>query len=92
MPTMTPDAIADKAAELAGLGDRAAAVAALLAASGPDRPALEEARDRLAARLHHRSDDWSATGALTVVNAALSNLPRNDPLDWRVRWAHHRKP
>jgi hypothetical protein len=27
-----------------------------------------------------------------VLNRALSQIPRVDPMDWRVRWSHHRKP
>jgi len=96
-PNMTPttsDAVFDQAAELARDTDPATvdAVAALLTTAGDDLRALEVARDRYVTQLHSHRDDWSATGALTLLNKALADVHRTDPLDWKQRWAKHRKP
>jgi hypothetical protein len=92
MPALTTEAIVQHAGELARDGDLADAVDQLIGVVGPDRGALETARDQVAAHLHRHVDDWQATAALRVLNRALAQLPRTDPLDWRVRWSHHRKP
>jgi hypothetical protein len=92
MPSSTVDAIVQEAANLASQRDGPGAVQALIAAAGGDRAALEAARDEVAGRLHSRVDDWEATATLTLLNRALAKLPRVDPLDWRTRWAKHRKP
>jgi hypothetical protein len=92
MATLTTDAIIQHAGALARDGDVNAAVDRLIEMAGPDRAAFESARNRVAARLHRRVDDWEATATLTVLNRALARIPRNDPLDWRVRWSKHRKP
>jgi hypothetical protein len=94
MVTTSPGAIVERAVELAraGAGSAPAALEQLMSMVDGDRSVLEEARDQVAARLHHRSDDWEATGALTLLNRALAQAPRVDPLDWRERWARHRKP
>ena len=89
---MTIDDIVRQAAEFAAGGDPVAAADALIASVGPDRKALAGARDQVAQRLHRQNDDFEATAALTVLNRALSRVPIVDPLDWRVRWAKHRKP
>jgi len=92
--TTTPDEVVQIAVELARTGDAngSGPPETLASAAGGDRHLLEAARDRAAARLHRRADDWEATAALTLLNRALSRMPRTDPLDWRVRWDHHRKP
>jgi len=93
MPSTTiVDAIVAQAAELAKDADRAAAVQQLIATAGADRGTIEAARDQVAAHLHQQVDDWDATATLTLLNRALSTLPRTDPMDWRVRWSRHRKP
>jgi hypothetical protein len=92
MATLTTDAIIQHAGQLAKDGDVNEAVDQLIATVGPDRAAIESARDRVAAHIHRNVDDWAATAALTVLNRALARIPRNDPLDWRVRWSKHRKP
>jgi hypothetical protein len=92
MAALTTDAIIHHAGELAQDADISAAVDELIGLVGPDRQAMESARDRVAAHLHRSVDDWKATATLTVLNRALARMPRNDPLDWRVRWSKHRKP
>jgi hypothetical protein len=92
MPSLTADGIAEQAAALAGEVDQQNAVARLIDLAGGDRQLMEAARDRTAALLHTRVDDWNATAALTLLNRALSRMPRHDPLDWRERWSRHRKP
>ena len=89
MPTTSPDAIADRAARLAVSDD---GLAQLLEMVGDDRIALEAARDQVARRLHTHVSDYAATGALTLLNRALAQLPPPEPFDWRVRWARRRKP
>lgn len=65
----------------------------LLDAAGGNRVVVEQARDRLAARVHTRVDDYEATAALQILNRALSRLPISDPLDWKVRWSQRfRRP
>ena len=92
MATLTTDAIIQHAGALARNGDVNQAVEQLIATAGPDRAAMESARDRVAAQLHRNVEDFAATATLTVLNRALARIPRNDPLDWRVRWSKHRKP
>jgi hypothetical protein len=92
MPTLTPDDLVTQAAEFTRSGDGAAAIDKLLAIAGGDRAVVEAARDRVAARIHGRVDDFEATAVLRLLNQALARIPRTDPLDWRVRWSRHRKP
>jgi hypothetical protein len=89
MPTTSPELIAGQAAELAAAGG---GFDKLLSLVGNDRSTLVAARDHVAARLHTQVNDFSATAALTLLNRALAELPPVEPLDWRVRWAHRRKP
>jgi hypothetical protein len=84
------EAISARAYQVAGDGvstDRA--VQDLVQMADGDRLALESARNEVADRLHSSVDDWSSTAALTLLNRALAAMPRNDPLDWRVRWGQH---
>jgi hypothetical protein len=96
MATTSPvEDVAARAAELAqdGAVDMRAAADELLAAAGGNRRAVEAARDEVAARVRARVDDFEATATLTLLNRALSNLPIEDPLDWRVRWTQRfRRP
>jgi hypothetical protein len=92
MATLTTDAIIRHAGDLARNDGLNEAADQLIAMVGPDREAIESARDRVAARLHRNVEDFAATATLTVLNRALARIPRNDPLDWRVRWSKHRKP
>ncbi|MGH9094457.1 MAG: hypothetical protein ACRDXE_04790 [Acidimicrobiales bacterium] len=89
---LTPETVATRASELAAGTDRAGAADELIALVGRDRAVLEAARDHVAARLHHHTGDWAATRALTLLNRALSAYGWTDPFDWKVRWAHGRKP
>lgn len=77
---------------MAESGSSASDVDELVTLAGTDRAGVEAARDLVASRIHIRVDDWSATGALTVLNQALSRAARSDPMDWKERWARHRKP
>ena len=79
-------AIALAAATEAGTRTSGEAVQEL--ASGGDRAALHEAREELVARIYHRSDDYAATAALTLVNKALAEVGWVDPYSWK----HRRKP
>lgn len=64
----------------------------LVVMAGDDRDALEAARNRVAYRLHGHADDYTATGALTLLNRALVRYGWTERYDWKVRWAKHRKP
>jgi hypothetical protein len=90
---MTPQEIVERTTELTkdGLGPDEV-VAAIETAAGGDRRVIELARDEVAARVRAAVDDYEATTTLTLLNRTLSKMPRHDPLDWRVRWARHRKP
>jgi hypothetical protein len=57
-------------------------------AAGGDREGLERARADLLSRISQRSDDYAATGALTLVNRALASVGWADPSNWK----HRRKP
>jgi hypothetical protein len=93
MTTVTPEAIASEALELARSGATDSAAEALAAAAGGDRQTVEAARDQMASHLHNAVDDWAATAALTLLNRTLAAMPRHDPLDWRVRWTQRfRRP
>jgi hypothetical protein len=92
--TSVTDDVITRATEQAREGVSAeAAGAALLQLAGGDRRAVEAARDRVAARLRARVDDFEATATLTLLNRALAALPIHDPLDWKVRWTQRfRRP
>ena len=89
-----PEGLAARAYELSrASGATPEAVEQLLAAAGTHRQDLEAARDRVAAQVRARVDDFAATAALQLPNRALSKAPIHDPLDWRVRWTQRfRRP
>jgi len=64
------------------------AVAELVTMAGGCRPPLEEAASLLMARLHRKSDDFSATRALRSITAALSQIgwEMPPPPTRRQRW------
>jgi hypothetical protein len=88
------DSVVERAAGLARDGSTVEeARDQVLAAAGGDRRAIEAARDRMAAAVHVRSDDFESTFTLQLLNRVLSSVPINDPLDWRIRWTQRfRKP
>jgi hypothetical protein len=83
---LPPEIVTERAYELAGVGVTDASAQELAGYAGGDRRLLESARNLVAARLHNSVDDWSATAALMLLNRALATMPREDPLDWRIRW------
>ena len=88
-----PDALVARAFELGRGGVTPAAVQDLMAAAGERRQDLEVARDRVAALVHARVDDYEATAALQLLNRTMSQTPIHDPLDWKVRWGQRfRRP
>jgi len=92
MSVLSPESVGDRAAELAATGSPDA-WEELQRAAGGDRALLEAARNVVAGKLHTSVDDWSSTAALSLLNRSLAGLPRNDPLDWRVRWGQRfRRP
>jgi hypothetical protein len=83
----TPREIADKAVSLAadGAGDRTKDRAALIDLAGDLALPLEQARQLLVGRIRMRSDDFSATSGLTLLNTALSQVGKIDDLEWQPR-------
>ncbi len=79
--------IADKAVSLAGNGAGAGADcrAALIKLAGDSSTPLEQARDLLVRRIRTRSDDFSATSGLMLLNATLSQIGKKDDLEWQPR-------
>jgi len=92
MPPTTAEVIARRATAVAQDDASGPGLDELIALAGTDRSGVEAARDLVASRVQSRVDDWSATGALTLLNQALSRAPRTDPMDWRERWGRRRKP
>ena len=89
MSVSAPEGSAQRAAEVARAGGTTEAI---IEAAAGDRASLESARDRMAAMVRRRVDDFEATAALRLLNRALSEMPPVDPFDWQVRWERHRKP
>jgi hypothetical protein len=88
-PPSSEQRLIDLAAALGQPGvDKEAAARQLIDSAGGDRHALEQARNAYARRLHGRSDDWTATAALSLLNRALTDSGWIDPFDWKGR----RKP
>ncbi|MDQ6617735.1 MAG: hypothetical protein M3083_24025 [Actinomycetota bacterium] len=79
--------IADQAVALANGTDseRAGAHAALIRLAGDATGPLEQARKLLVRRIRIRSDDYSATSGLTLLNATLSQLGPRDDMEWQPR-------
>ncbi len=94
MTTTTPEPLADLAAELVRAGASVPdAAEALTAAAGGDRRRIELARDRAAAQVGARVDDFEASAVLQLLNRVLSHVPVKDPLDWKPRWGQRfRRP
>jgi hypothetical protein len=92
MTEATTDALCAQALALARSGripdDSPADIDSLISLAGADRGALVAARDAFARRLRARSDDYEATGALQLLNRALSRYGWSDPYDWRGRFGH----
>jgi hypothetical protein len=91
-PSAAAKELLSRALELAELDDRNGAVGELVEMAGDDRGVLESARNEAAMHLHSHPDDWTATGALTLLNSAIAKYGWTDPYDWKVRWSQHRKP
>jgi hypothetical protein len=77
--------IADKAVSLAGNGAGADSQAALIKLAGDSSTPLEQARELLVSRIRTRSDDFSATSGLMLLNATLSQIGKKDDLEWQPR-------
>lgn len=93
MSSANAEIVADRAGQLALDGSGADATRELLAAAGGDRPTVEAARNLVAERVRSDVGDFGATTALQILNRALSALPIEDPLDWKIRWGQRfRRP
>lgn len=85
IPTTT-DTLEARALELATDGtDPAEAAAALARDAAGEREALEEARNRIARRMHGNVDDTTAGAALALLNTALVQVGWQDPYQWKQR-------
>lgn len=91
MAAVTDDAVERKAIELASSTDRKDAVDQLLAFAGGDRDALGAARLSVIRRIRGNTADHTATGALTLLNRALTQAGWVDPYDWKIRWSQRLK-
>jgi glutamate/tyrosine decarboxylase-like PLP-dependent enzyme len=93
MAAATTDEIQDLATELGAGSDADAAVARLIEAAGGDKAIIEAARDQVARALHGNAGDWTATGALTLLNKTLVSMGWYDKYDWKIRWSQRfRRP
>ena len=81
-----PNPIVERAVALSGSG-RAADGAAreLVTLAGDDPGPLSEARRLLVLRLTHHGDDYEASRALTVINAAIAELGWHGDHTWTTR-------
>jgi hypothetical protein len=86
-PSKSPTEIADRAVALStgNDGDRDKARATLIEMAGDKSGPLEEARKLLVGRIRTRSDDFPATGGLSLLNATLSKLGWTDSVEWQPR-------
>lgn len=86
MTPTTTDTLEARALELATAGtDPGEAAAALARGAGGDREALEEARNRIARRMHGNVGDVAAGAALALLNKALVQVGWHDPYQWKQR-------
>jgi hypothetical protein len=80
------DPIVERAVALAGSaaadGD---AVGELVRLAGDEPEPLHRAQGLLVRRIRQRSDDYAATGALTLVNAAIRHLGWQGDFTWLPR-------
>jgi len=85
--TSTPRDIADRAVALAtgSDADLTKARATLIKLAGDTAVPLEQARDLLVRRIRQRSDDFSASSGLSLLNATLSKVGKVDKLEWQPR-------
>ena len=77
--------ISDRAIGLAPDPDRDKSVSELIGLAGDKAGPLEAARDVLVRRIRLRSDDFSATSGLSLINAALAKIGWVDPMEWQPR-------
>jgi hypothetical protein len=81
-----PNPIVERAVALATGGeDRDGAVGEVIRLAGDEPGPLEEARRILVQRLSQHGDDYDASLALTVVNAAIAQLGWHGDFTWTPR-------
>ena len=82
----SPNPIVERAVALSANGRAPDGAARELVTLAGDEPGpLEEARRLLVLRLTHRGDDYDASRALTVVNAAIAELGWHGAHTWTPR-------
>jgi hypothetical protein len=79
------DPIVERAVTLAGASDDGDAVGELVRLAGDQPEPLHLAQGLLVRRIRQRSDDFAATGALTLVNAAIRRLGWHGDYTWLPR-------
>jgi hypothetical protein len=79
------DPIVERAVALAGSGADGDAVGELVRLAGDEPEPLHRAQGVLVRRIRQRSDDYAATGALTLVNAAIRHLGWHGDFTWKPR-------
>jgi hypothetical protein len=85
--------IADRAVALAtddraareGVQDGKGASATLIKMAGNEVGPLEQAREVLVRRIRTRSNDFSATSGLSLLNKTLSTLGHRDDMEWQPK-------
>lgn len=84
---VTSAQIADKAVALAADrdADKKQSRATLIKLADDLAAPLEEARELLVGRIRTRSNDFAATGGLSLLNASLSEVGKVDELAWKPR-------
>jgi hypothetical protein len=79
------DPIVERAVALADGGANGDAVGELVRLAGDQPESLHQAQGLLVRRIRQRSDDYAATGALTLVNAAIRQLGWHGDFTWKPR-------
>jgi hypothetical protein len=85
-----PNPIADRAVALAAASHVGGAgggeeLGELIRLADDDAVRLVEARDVLVRRIQLRSDDYAATGGLTLLNAAIAGVGWHGDFTWKPR-------
>jgi hypothetical protein len=65
--------------------DGAVARATLIKMAGNEVGPLEQARQVLVGRIRTRSNDFSATSGLSLLNSTLSTLGHKDEMEWQPK-------
>ena len=87
-PVNPSQPIVERAVALGAAGpghDRDGALGELIRLAGDEPAPLHDARAILVGRIRGRSEDYAATGGLTLVNAAIARLGWHGDYTWEPR-------